>query len=136
VDAKRRCGALHDSSTNSSSASPAAAAAAAAAICHPKFVVIADESQSASESDANGACNDSGEEYGDSVSTALVALHSAAVSATIDADKKASVDIERNDSGVGAETSQSSRSKWQQQHETQHICEDCDQPVEIQTTDG
>jgi hypothetical protein len=59
-----------------------------------------------------------------------------------DAAKRTAVDIERNDSGVGSETSQSSRSKWQQQqqqqqqHETQHSCEDCDQPVEIQTTDG
>lgn len=118
VDAKRRCGALHD--TNSTSG-----------MCQPKFVVVSDEPQSASESDANGTFNESGEEYGGGT-TALV---SAAVAAT-DTIKKASVDIERNDSGVGSETSQSSRSKWQQQHETQHSCEDCDQSVEIQTTDG
>lgn len=113
VDAKRRCGALNDS-------------------CHPKFVVVADDLQAASESDANGsACNDSGgEEYGSGTS-----MHTAAMQlAAAEVSKKVTVDIERNDSGVGSETSQSSRSKWQQ-HETQHSCEDCDQSVEIQTTD-
>lgn len=122
VDAKRRCGSMHDTS------------------CHPKFVVVADEQAAgSSESDANGT-NDSGDEYGVSVdgcgrssrTARAVALQAAATEAA----KKASVDIERNDSGVGSETSQSSRSKWQQQHETQHSCEDCDQLVEIQTTDG
>lgn len=114
VDAKRRCGALNDN-------------------CHPKFMVVADDLQAASESDANGsACNDSGgEEYGSGTS-----MHTAAMQlAAIEVSKKVTVDIERNDSGVGSETSQSSRSKWQQQHETQHSCEDCDQPVEVQTTD-
>lgn len=118
VDAKRRCGSMHDTS------------------CHPKFVVVADE-HGTSESEANGTCNDSGEEYGNCGGgvggvTTLATMQSA----TVDAAKKATVDIERNDSGVGSETSQSSRSKWQQQHETQHSCEDCDQPVEVQTTDG
>lgn len=114
VDAKRRCGALHDS-------------------CHPKFVVVADE-QTASESDANGTNDSGGEEYsgGDSGTTMVVLQQQSAMA---EAAKKATVDIERNDSGVGSETSQSSRSKWQQQHETQHSCEDCDQLVEIQTTD-
>lgn len=117
VDAKRRCGALQDT----------------VAVCHPKFVIVADE-QTASESDTNGTAADSGgEEYG-------VGGGTAAVQQAVDLDhlvaaKKTTVDIERNDSGVGSETSQSSRSKWQQQHETQHSCEDCDQPVEIQTTD-
>ncbi|XP_050428812.1 uncharacterized protein LOC126838447 [Adelges cooleyi] len=124
VDAKRRCCALQD------------------AVPHPKFVVVGDEQDTAAvaaavaaateaavaESDSgNGAnCSDSSsEEYGH-LQQDLVAM----------ASKKASVDIERNDSGVGSETSQSSRSKWQQQHETQHSCEDCDQAVEVQTTDG
>lgn len=114
VDAKRRCGALHDT-------------------CHPKFVVVADE-QIASESDANGTNDSGGEEYGGGDGgTTIGTLQEQ--SAAAEAAKKATVDIERNDSGVGSETSQSSRSKWQQQHETQHSCEDCDQLVEIQTTD-
>jgi len=123
VDAKRRCGSLHDTSA-----------------CHPKFVVVTDE-QAAGESDAcsGGAFNDSGEESS-SYSGCGPAVPAMLQSA--DAAKRTAVDIERNDSGVGSETSQSSRSKWQQQqqqqqqHETQHSCEDCDQPVEIQTTDG
>nr|CAD7412563.1 unnamed protein product [Timema cristinae] len=54
--------------------------------------------------------------------------------------RKSSADIERNDSGVGSETSKSSRSRWQQQpvsisEDQQHLCEDCDQPVETQVTD-
>ncbi|XP_022163886.1 uncharacterized protein LOC111029242 [Myzus persicae] len=125
VDAKRRCGSLHDTSA-----------------LHPKFVVVSDD-QAAAESDScggGGACNDSGEEsssYGGCSPAAVAAILQSA-----DAAKRAAVEIERNDSGVGSETSQSSRSKWQQQqqqqqqHETQHSCEDCDQPVEIQTTDG
>lgn len=127
VDAKRRCGSLHDTST-----------------IHPKFVVVTDE-QAATESDScgggsGGACNDSGEESSTYSSCGPAAV--AAILQSADAAKRAAVDIERNDSGVGSETSQSSRSKWQQQqqqqqqHETQHSCEDCDQPVEIQTTDG
>ncbi|CAH1716989.1 unnamed protein product [Aphis gossypii] len=123
VDAKRRCGSLHDTSS-----------------CHPKFVVVTDE-QAAGESDAcsGGAFNDSGEE---SSSYGACGPAEAAMLQSADAAKRAAVDIERNDSGVGSETSQSSRSKWQQQqqqqqqHETQHSCEDCDQLVEIQTTDG
>lgn len=115
VDAKRRCGALQDTG------------------CHPKFVVVTGDEQAASESDANGT-NDSGsEEYQGSSIVALQQSEAAEANAVA---KKTSVDIERNDSGVGSETSQSSRSKWQQQHETQHSCEDCEQPVEIQTTDG
>nr|CAD7199071.1 unnamed protein product [Timema douglasi] len=55
--------------------------------------------------------------------------------------RKSSADIERNDSGVGSETSKSSRSRWQQQpvsisEDQQHLCEDCDQPVETQVTDS
>ncbi|KAK6631047.1 hypothetical protein RUM44_003219 [Polyplax serrata] len=55
--------------------------------------------------------------------------------------RKSSAEIERNDSGVGSETSQTSRSKWQasstvrDQH-GHHLCEDCDQIVETQVTDG
>lgn len=50
-------------------------------------------------------------------------------------------DIERNDSGVGSETSKCSRSKWQHlqtsslQEDQQHTCEDCEQPVESQASD-
>lgn len=48
--------------------------------------------------------------------------------------------IERNDSGVGSETSKTSRNKYQQpvlgiaEHKTQpiHLCEDCDDPIELQ----
>lgn len=51
--------------------------------------------------------------------------------------RKSSVEIERNDSGVGSETSQTSRSKWQSLKDSvQHSCEDCDQNVETQVTDG
>lgn len=62
------------------------------------------------------------------------------------------IDIERNDSGVGSETSKSSRSKFQptgnanqQQPEDDpsngrniqiHLCEDCDDPVDTQITES
>ncbi|PSN44464.1 hypothetical protein C0J52_10964 [Blattella germanica] len=53
--------------------------------------------------------------------------------------RKSSAEIERNDSGVGSETSKSSRSRWQHcgpacsiREDQQHLCEDCDQPVETQ----
>lgn len=50
--------------------------------------------------------------------------------------RKSSVEIERNDSGVGSETSKCSRSRWQHLPASQqHSCEDCDQPVETQVTD-
>jgi len=123
VDAKRRCGALtQDGSPRFASVSAADGQQAAA------------ESAAAAAADVCGiACNNDsgGEEYG----AATVAAASRQLWLSADA-KKAAVDIERNDSGVGSETSQSSRSKWQQQHDAQHGCEDCDQPVEIQTTDG
>nr|XP_024217980.1 uncharacterized protein LOC106677621 isoform X2 [Halyomorpha halys] len=49
--------------------------------------------------------------------------------------RKGSAEIERNDSGVGSETS---RSRWQHlsgiREDQQHSCEDCDQPVETQVT--
>lgn len=55
--------------------------------------------------------------------------------------RKSSAEIERNDSGVGSETSKSSRSRWQHcgpassiSEDQQHLCEDCDQPVETQVT--
>lgn len=54
--------------------------------------------------------------------------------------------IERNDSGVGSETSKTSRNKYQQpalgiaEHTTQpiHFCDDCDDPIELldSTTDA
>lgn len=54
-------------------------------------------------------------------------------------NRKSSAEIERNDSGVGSETSQTSRSKWQAsssiREDPQHLCEDCDQIVETQVTD-
>ncbi|PNF18625.1 hypothetical protein B7P43_G05037 [Cryptotermes secundus] len=57
--------------------------------------------------------------------------------------RKSSAEIERNDSGVGSETSKSSRSRWQHcgpassiREDQQHLCEDCDQPVETQVTDS
>ncbi|EDS40267.1 conserved hypothetical protein [Culex quinquefasciatus] len=60
------------------------------------------------------------------------------------AQRKAS-EIERNDSGVGSETSKTSRSKWQNPSATSslldkispiHLCEDCDGPVETQITES
>lgn len=49
--------------------------------------------------------------------------------------RKGSAEIERNDSGVGSETS---RSRWQHisglREDQQHSCEDCDQIVETQIT--
>lgn len=59
------------------------------------------------------------------------------------ADRKAAADIERNDSGVGSETSKNSRSKYQSvtgsilnKNSPIHLCEDCDGPVETQVTDS
>ncbi|XP_062710125.1 uncharacterized protein LOC109399288 [Aedes albopictus] len=58
------------------------------------------------------------------------------------AQRKAS-EIERNDSGVGSETSKTSRSKWQNPSSSLmdkispiHLCEDCDGPVETQITES
>lgn len=64
------------------------------------------------------------------------------------AERKSSSDIERNDSGVGSETSKNSRSKYQSSvaaviggsllHKNSpiHLCEDCDGPVETQVTES
>ncbi|XP_052873264.1 uncharacterized protein LOC128278575 [Anopheles cruzii] len=63
---------------------------------------------------------------------------------------KASAEIERNDSGVGSETSKTSRSRWQHPLAGSgsgsalmlnkiapiHLCEDCDGPVETQVTES
>uniref|UniRef100_A0A182Y7V8 Uncharacterized protein n=1 Tax=Anopheles stephensi TaxID=30069 RepID=A0A182Y7V8_ANOST len=57
---------------------------------------------------------------------------------------KASAEIERNDSGVGSETSKTSRSRWQNPASSSlltkitpiHLCEDCDGPVETQVTES
>ncbi|XP_050073314.1 uncharacterized protein LOC126561302 [Anopheles maculipalpis] len=57
---------------------------------------------------------------------------------------KASAEIERNDSGVGSETSKTSRSRWQNPASASlltkitpiHLCEDCDGPVETQVTES
>lgn len=54
--------------------------------------------------------------------------------------RRAAADIERNDSGVGSETSRTSRARWQQlpadQRDQRHGCEDCEMPVETQVTDS
>ncbi|XP_059488390.1 uncharacterized protein LOC132204126 [Neocloeon triangulifer] len=55
--------------------------------------------------------------------------------------RRSSAEIERNDSGVGSETSQSSRSRWLLQRRTNPdqgdlLCEDCEQTVEPQVTDS
>lgn len=60
--------------------------------------------------------------------------------------RKTSAEIERNDSGVGSETSKSSRSRWQTHNVIPgsvvdktapiHLCEDCDGPVETQVTES
>ena len=59
------------------------------------------------------------------------------------AQRRASAEVERNDSGVGSETSKSSRSKWQHPNAAIldkispiHLCEDCDGPVETQITES
>lgn len=54
--------------------------------------------------------------------------------------RKSSSDIERNDSGVGSETSKTSRNKFLNgcvldKSSPIHLCEDCDGPVETQITD-
>lgn len=58
-------------------------------------------------------------------------------------DRKTVADIERNDSGVGSETSKNSRSKYQSvpgsilnKNSPIHLCEDCDGPVETQITES
>ncbi|XP_065206879.1 uncharacterized protein RhoGEF64C [Planococcus citri] len=64
------------------------------------------------------------------------------LNASVEKTYRNSTDIERNDSGVGSETSKCSRSKWQHvqassmQEDPQHICEDCDQLVEVQVSDN
>jgi hypothetical protein len=60
--------------------------------------------------------------------------------------KKSSTEIERNDSGVGSETSKCSRSRWQSHNIPPnsvldnitpiHLCEDCDGHVETQVTES
>ncbi len=59
------------------------------------------------------------------------------------AQRKSSADVERNDSGVGSETSKTSRSKYQSlpgsilnKNSPIHLCEDCDGPVETQVTES
>lgn len=59
------------------------------------------------------------------------------------AERKSSSEIERNDSGVGSETSKYSRSKYQSLtgsilniNSPIHLCEDCDGPVETQITES
>uniref|UniRef100_A0A182QYN5 DH domain-containing protein n=1 Tax=Anopheles farauti TaxID=69004 RepID=A0A182QYN5_9DIPT len=69
----------------------------------------------------------------------------ASLSAGNGRSSKASAEIERNDSGVGSETSKTSRSRWQNPAATAslltkitpiHLCEDCDGPVETQVTES
>ena len=59
------------------------------------------------------------------------------------AERKSSAEIERNDSGVGSETSKNSRSKYQSipgsilnKNSPIHLCEDCDEPVETQVMES
>lgn len=49
---------------------------------------------------------------------------------------KSGSDVERQDSGVGSETSKSSRSKYQPTVSPLHLCEDCDGAVETQLSDA
>ncbi|KAH8360517.1 hypothetical protein KR200_008160 [Drosophila serrata] len=49
---------------------------------------------------------------------------------------KSGSDVERQDSGVGSETSKTSRSKYQATPTVLHLCEDCDGAVEMQVGDG
>lgn len=48
---------------------------------------------------------------------------------------KTGSDVERQDSGVGSETSKSSRSKYQPTVSPLHLCEDCDGAVETQLSE-
>ncbi|KAL7734252.1 hypothetical protein ACLKA6_011919 [Drosophila palustris] len=48
---------------------------------------------------------------------------------------KSGSDVERQDSGVGSETSKSSRSKYQPAVSPLHLCEDCDGAVETQVSE-
>ncbi|ALC43057.1 Gef64C [Drosophila busckii] len=48
---------------------------------------------------------------------------------------KSGSDVERQDSGVGSETSKSSRSKYQPAVSPLHLCEDCDGAVETQLSE-
>ncbi|KAH8302159.1 hypothetical protein KR044_003393 [Drosophila immigrans] len=49
---------------------------------------------------------------------------------------KSGSDVERQDSGVGSETSKSSRSKYQPTVSPLHLCEDCDGAVETQVSEA
>lgn len=49
---------------------------------------------------------------------------------------KSGSDVERQDSGVGSETSKSSRSKYQPTVSPLHLCEDCDGAVETQLSEA
>ncbi|KAH8379668.1 hypothetical protein KR009_006435 [Drosophila setifemur] len=49
---------------------------------------------------------------------------------------KSGSDVERQDSGVGSETSKTSRSKYQATPAVLHLCEDCDGAVEMQVGEG
>lgn len=49
---------------------------------------------------------------------------------------KSGSDVERQDSGVGSETSKSSRSKYQPAVSPLHLCEDCDGAVETQLSEA
>ncbi|EDW93458.2 uncharacterized protein LOC6533011 [Drosophila yakuba] len=50
--------------------------------------------------------------------------------------KSSGSDVERQDSGVGSETSKTSRSKYQATPTVLHLCEDCDGAVEMQVGDN
>ncbi|CAH0772559.1 unnamed protein product [Bemisia tabaci] len=86
---------------------------------------------------SQASCSDSSEDSGNHVCSS----NNSSIRHT-DKVRKSCAEIERNDSGVGSETSQCSRSKWQHlspdtfREDQQHICEDCDQPVETQVSDS
>ncbi|KAL1451475.1 hypothetical protein WDU94_005851, partial [Cyamophila willieti] len=109
--------------------------------------------ESATRSDLESECNSDvefdyrtlpgGNMLSDSSDCSIV-IHedSISLSSSDSTIRKEYVDIERNDSGVGSETSTSCRAKWQtlspssQISSTQHECEDCDEPVHTRETDS
>lgn len=78
--------------------------------------------------------------YSSSSDDMPVKLYNASNANGTNNDQRCMASIERNDSGVGSETSKTSRNKYQQpvlgiaEHKTQpiHLCEDCDDPIELQ----
>lgn len=105
-----------------------------------------DDSEKLNEGKCSPTENDSGLELSSRISQLSyssednVILSAVPEKETLKLMRKSSAEIERNDSGVGSEASHTSRSKWQvyssAREEPHHLCEDCDQVVETQITDG